>query len=194
MYFGPVEDGPAALADIRHEVTPAVDLRGPVPYVELQRSVGEANPRGVHSYARAERLAGLSDDTIASLVAYAGVPSSTMNQILLHPMGGTVARVDRHATAFAYRERNFPPARGAEGDLGPGPRVAPQPELPTSDGVKPRLAADQPSATVRCGAITAATWRRIQSWMSPAKAAMASTIASSGESVRSRAASNASAA
>lgn len=102
-HFGELEDGEAALAGIREAIVPAADLIGPIPYVELQRSVDAANPRGMHSYVRAEWLADLGDDTIAGLVAYAAVPSSPLNQILLHPMGGAVARVDPDATAFAYR-------------------------------------------------------------------------------------------
>ncbi len=102
-YFGRVEDGEAALAPVRDALRPAVDLMGPIPYVELQRMVDAANPPGIHSYVKAEWLSGLGQDTIAGLVAYGAVPTSPLNQILIHPMGGQVARVEPDATAFAFR-------------------------------------------------------------------------------------------
>ena len=46
MYAGPLEEGLEALAPLKELAPPAIDMIGPIPYVQQQRLIDEGNPKG----------------------------------------------------------------------------------------------------------------------------------------------------
>src|SRR6476661_4629178 len=54
-----------------------------------------------------EWLGELPDEVLDALVAHHRSATSPRNQMLLHQIGGAVARCPRDATAFAYRDAAF---------------------------------------------------------------------------------------
>ena len=57
LYVGPVEDGERAVAPLR-ELSPAVQLLAPMPYVGFQQLLDAGSPKGIHEYFRVEGLVG----------------------------------------------------------------------------------------------------------------------------------------
>lgn len=106
-YHGGLAEGEEALRPVRDFAAPAVDMLGPIPYVALQQMVDAFTPRGLQYYVRSEWLGDLPDAVINELVEHHLSRTSPLHQILIHQMGGAVARVPRDATAFAYRHSAF---------------------------------------------------------------------------------------
>jgi FAD/FMN-containing dehydrogenase len=106
-YVGPVDDGRAALRELRQFGAPVADLFGPTPYTVLQSMVDAAAPPGLPSYARSEWLTPLDDAGIDAVVSAAEQMTSPMSQVLLRIMGGAIADIDEEATAFRYRSAHI---------------------------------------------------------------------------------------
>jgi FAD/FMN-containing dehydrogenase len=98
-----LERGPDLLAPLTGFGRPVANLHGPLPYVALQAALDDVDPHGHRYWERGDYLAGLSDDAIDALVAGGRTASSPRNEILVFPLGGTVARVGADATAFGDR-------------------------------------------------------------------------------------------
>jgi FAD/FMN-containing dehydrogenase len=106
-YAGAVEDGEAAFAPLREFGPPPLDLLQPMPYVQVQKLIEEANPRGRRNYWSADFLSELPDEAVDTLVEHATNPVSPFSQMLLLPGGGAIARVPEDATAFGQRNAPF---------------------------------------------------------------------------------------
>lgn len=106
-YHGGLAEGERALRFVRDFAPPAADMLGPIPYVALQQMVDASVPRGPHYYVKSEWLRDLPDGVIDALAAHHLSRTSPLHQILIHQMGGAVARVPRDATAFTYRNAAF---------------------------------------------------------------------------------------
>jgi FAD/FMN-containing dehydrogenase len=103
---GPVEDGEALVRELRTVAEPVADLIGPMPYTFIQSLLDPLWPKGINAYFKATNLAGLSDETIDSLVALHQDTPGPQCEIHFHQMGGAVARVGKGDTAFP--ERSMP--------------------------------------------------------------------------------------
>jgi hypothetical protein len=106
-FHGDLTDGEEALRPVRDFAPPAIDQLGPIPYVALQQMVDAMTPRGLQYYVKSEWLGSLPDEVIDGLVAAHQGATSPLSQILVHQMGGAVARVPRGATPFTYRDAAF---------------------------------------------------------------------------------------
>ena len=102
-YNGDPEAGRVAMAPLLEFGPAAVDMVGPMPYVEVQRLIDGPNPAGQRNYWSADFLTGLPDEAIDTLVDQATRAVSPLTQVLLAPGGGAIARVAEHATAFGQR-------------------------------------------------------------------------------------------
>jgi FAD/FMN-containing dehydrogenase len=102
-WAGDPEDGQRALAPLCGFGTPLVDLLAPRPYVELQSLFNPAVPHGWHYYWKAWETPPLTDAAIDALVAQAAKITSPRSYIIVFQLGGAMARVGEHETAFGQR-------------------------------------------------------------------------------------------
>jgi len=106
-YSGPLADGEQLLRPLREFGPPLADQVGPSPYTALQSITEHFNPRGYRNYLKTNYLRDLSDDAIEIMVErYASVPAPFTHVVVEH-MGGAVSRMDRHATAYNYRDARY---------------------------------------------------------------------------------------
>ena len=103
-YAGTVKDGARAVQDLRRFATPLVDLLAPSPYAAFQGALDDTVLHGWHYYWKAANLAGLSDDAIDVIADHAYAAGSPRSYAAMFHMGGAVARVPHHATAYAARD------------------------------------------------------------------------------------------
>jgi FAD/FMN-containing dehydrogenase len=104
---GPVEDGEALVRDLRTVAEPVADLIHPMPYSFIQSLLDPLWPKGINAYFKAANLAGLSDETIDSLVALHQDTPGPQSEIHVHQMGGAVARVAQGDSAFPERSMQY---------------------------------------------------------------------------------------
>lgn len=102
VYAGPVEDAEPHVAPFRRLGTPLLDMLGPLPYVALQSMIDATAPHGLHYYSRSHFLTEIDGAAPALAHAFEDV-TSPMTVLLLGWLGGAVANVPAHATAFAHR-------------------------------------------------------------------------------------------
>jgi FAD/FMN-containing dehydrogenase len=103
-YAGAIEDGARVLRDLRRFGAPLVDLVSPTPYAAFQGGLDDTVPHGWHYYWKSTNLAGLSDDAIAVIADHAYTARSPRSYSAMFHMGGAVARVPSHATAYVARD------------------------------------------------------------------------------------------
>jgi FAD/FMN-containing dehydrogenase len=105
MWSGEPEDGERALAPLRAYGPPALDLFGPMPYVDFQ-SLQEP-PAGARNYWTSEHLAELPDEAIAEIVAHAWAqpPGETMTAMFC--WGGAVSRIAPSTSPLAGRDARW---------------------------------------------------------------------------------------
>jgi len=96
-----------AIAPLRRFGPPAVDLIGAMSYPALQCSLDAGSPPHARNYWKACYLNALSPDLIAKLVDNFARAASPLSQVLIHQIGGAVARVDEQATAFPHRRSPY---------------------------------------------------------------------------------------
>ena len=102
-WSGDLAEGERALAPLRAECPPALDLVGPMPYVALQSMLDETAPHGQQFYDRLHYLERVSDELVDTLIAgFERVPTPQAH-IITGWMGGAIDRVPAGATAFGHR-------------------------------------------------------------------------------------------
>ncbi|HEX6903887.1 MAG TPA: FAD-binding oxidoreductase [Thermoanaerobaculia bacterium] len=106
-HLGPPEAAARDLAPLR-EWGPLIDRIRPLPYARLQRLYDAAGAFGHLTYGRSGHLPRLGDDAVEALAAvYATGLTSPCSIVMLSPLGGAVARVGEHSTAFSFRRTAF---------------------------------------------------------------------------------------
>ncbi len=104
-YAGRVEQGEKLAKDLLDAMPPAVNLLGPIPYLNLQKMFDAGVPHGVRSYWKTEYLKGLDDGVIrAILEAFQKVPSP-FTAVHIHQFGGVASRTN--STAFSHRKAPY---------------------------------------------------------------------------------------
>jgi FAD/FMN-containing dehydrogenase len=106
VYAGGIEQGLAAVRELREHAQPALDLVSPMPAAAVQTMLDGTAPHGMRNYNKACWLDGLPDDAIATLVDQHAEVTSPMSLIINARLGGAVARVPDEATAFGHRRAN----------------------------------------------------------------------------------------
>ena len=102
-YAGSLEEGEKVIAPLRASRTPAVDMLGPISYVELQSMFDPSVLRGMRYYDASHYLNGYTDEAIDVILEQFEGVGSDLSYVIMGDMGGAFARVPADATAFGDR-------------------------------------------------------------------------------------------
>lgn len=100
LWAGDVDEGAEAVQPFR-DLSPEVDLVGPMPYADFQCMIDD--PPGLHNYWSADYHDEFPDAALDIFVKYGFERQSPHAQQILLPWGGAVARVDENATPMTKR-------------------------------------------------------------------------------------------
>jgi FAD/FMN-containing dehydrogenase len=100
LWAGDVDEGAEAVKPFR-DLSPEVDLVGPMPYAEFQCMLDD--PPGLHNYWSADYHDEFPDEALDIFVKYGFERQSPFAQQILVPWGGAVARVAEDATPMTKR-------------------------------------------------------------------------------------------
>jgi hypothetical protein len=98
--FGSADEHAAVAGALRARVAPLFEFVTPMPYVDLQQLLDEANAAGQFYYDKGTDLADLSDDVIAVVTEHMRGRSSPLSVALFYPLGGAFSDVGEDETAF----------------------------------------------------------------------------------------------
>ena len=102
-WAGDPAEGEAALAPLRAHGRPLADLIAPRPYVALQGMFDAAVPHGWHYYWKSWEVPPLTGAAIDTLVEQTARITSPRSYTIVFQLGGAMARVGEHDTAFGQR-------------------------------------------------------------------------------------------
>jgi FAD/FMN-containing dehydrogenase len=102
-WAGDPDKGERALAPLRAHGRPLADLLATRPYVELQAMFNPAVPHGWHYYWKSWEVPPLTDATIDTLVERTAAITSPRSYTIVFQLGGAMARIGEHDTAFGQR-------------------------------------------------------------------------------------------
>ena len=106
--FGRAEEHAAVAGALRARLAPLFEFVTPMPYVDLQQLLDEANAAGQFYYDKGTDLADLSDSVIAVVTDHMQRRSSPQSVALFYPLGGAFAEVGDDDTAFGgARTRHY---------------------------------------------------------------------------------------
>ena len=89
------------VAALAGDVPPAFQFGTPMPYVELQKMLDEANAWGFHCYDKGCYVDALSDEVIDVLTTHFPNKVSPLSLVLFYRLDGAYSRVADDATAFS---------------------------------------------------------------------------------------------
>jgi FAD/FMN-containing dehydrogenase len=104
-YAGPIRDGEEALRPLREFGPPTMDMVAPMLYTAFQQLLDPTLPEGMRHYMTSDFLSGLPDAAIEILCRFHRSMPSPLNQIVLLPGGGAIARVSEDSAAFGRHRR-----------------------------------------------------------------------------------------
>jgi hypothetical protein len=99
--FGAASEHARLAARIRETLPPLFDLVTPMPYVELQKLLDEANAWGHYAYEKGTYVAELSDPVIEVLTEHVPRKNSPMSILLFYRLDGAYCRAGDDETAFS---------------------------------------------------------------------------------------------
>jgi FAD/FMN-containing dehydrogenase len=99
--MGAPESHAAVLAALADGPPPLFDFVSPMPFVELQKMLDEANAWGLHCYDKSCYVEGLSDDVIDVITDHVPRKVSPLSIVLFYRLDGAYSRVGEDATAFS---------------------------------------------------------------------------------------------
>ncbi len=91
----------AEVCDALHAVPVLFDLVTPMPYVELQKMLDEANAWGFHCYDQGLYVERLSDQVVDAVTTHFPEKVSPLSLVLFYRLDGAYSRVEDQATAFS---------------------------------------------------------------------------------------------
>jgi FAD/FMN-containing dehydrogenase len=108
VYAGDPQEGEEVFRPLTEWGDPWVKMVQPMPYVAVQQLIDPGNPWGISEYFKVDYLEELPDEAIDAVVDKAAEIGSPFTQLIVIPIGGAVARVDRSTMAL-----NLPDAKWA---------------------------------------------------------------------------------
>jgi FAD/FMN-containing dehydrogenase len=97
---GSPEHHAATCSALRDGVPPLFEFATPMPFVELQKMLDEANAWGLYSYDKGCYVDELSDDVIDAVAEHLPRKASPLSLVLFYRLDGAYSRVAEEATAF----------------------------------------------------------------------------------------------
>jgi FAD/FMN-containing dehydrogenase len=104
---GPLATAERALEPARRFGPPAFTMLGAMPFAALQTFHDALLPPGLQWYWKGDFVRELNEDAIAEHVRYGAALPTPLSTMHLYPVDGAAGRVDRHATAFSYRDARW---------------------------------------------------------------------------------------
>ncbi len=98
---GSPEHHAEAVAAMQGGPQPLVSFATPMPYVELQKMLDEANAWGLHAYDKGCYVDTLSDDVIEAVTTHVPGKTSPLSILLFYRLDAAFSRVPEDATAFS---------------------------------------------------------------------------------------------
>jgi FAD/FMN-containing dehydrogenase len=98
---GSPESHASVVAALGSQVPPLFDFATPMPYVELQKMLDEANAWGFHCYDKGCYVDDFSDEIIDVMSEHLPKKSSPMSLVLCYRLDAAYSRVPEEATAFS---------------------------------------------------------------------------------------------
>ncbi|MGH3190363.1 MAG: FAD-binding oxidoreductase [Streptosporangiaceae bacterium] len=99
--FGSARQHSELVTQIREGLPPLFDLVTPMPYVELQKLLDEANAWGMYGYDKGAYLQDLSDPVIETITGHVPAKTSPMSVLLLYRLDRAYSQVGDEQTAFS---------------------------------------------------------------------------------------------
>jgi FAD/FMN-containing dehydrogenase len=84
-----------------HAVPVLFDFTTPMPYVELQKMLDEANAWGFHCYDKGCYVETLSDEVVDAVTTHLPEKGSPLSLVLFYRLDGAFSHVEEQATAFS---------------------------------------------------------------------------------------------
>ncbi len=106
-YAGPVEDGERVVRPLKAFGSPVLDLCAPKPFLAHQAMFDPSFPSGWWYYFRSCDVAELTDDIIDITFDHSMRIESPLTAFPIWQMGGAIARVGEHETAFNGRAAGY---------------------------------------------------------------------------------------
>jgi FAD/FMN-containing dehydrogenase len=103
-WAGALDEGAEVVRPLKHLGRPLADLLEPKPYTALQSMFDPMVPHGWHRNWKSVELPPLTDGAIDTLVAHAPRVTSPKSYCIVFQLGGALARVGEHETAFGQRD------------------------------------------------------------------------------------------
>jgi FAD/FMN-containing dehydrogenase len=98
--FGSPAEHEKVVAQVREQLPPLFDMVTPLPYVQLQKLIDEANAFGVCGYDKALYLEKLSEDVIAVVAEHLSRKTSPLSLVPFYRLDGAYSKVGEDETAF----------------------------------------------------------------------------------------------
>lgn len=99
--FGADDEHGRFVQRIRETLPPLFDMVTPMPYVELQKMLDEANAWGFHSYEKGTYVEDLSDGVIEIVTKHVPLKHSPLSLVLFYRLDGAYSRMGDDDTAFS---------------------------------------------------------------------------------------------
>jgi FAD/FMN-containing dehydrogenase len=106
-YCGPLDKVEEAFRPVRQFRAPKFELTGPMPFTALQSMFDAVYPPGLQWYWRGDFVSQIPDAAIEEHLKFGEQLPTLHSTMHLYPVDGAVARVDRHETAFSYRDAKW---------------------------------------------------------------------------------------
>ena len=106
-YCGPLDVVEEAFRPVRKLRAPRFELMGSMPYPALQSMFDAIYPPGLQWYWRGDFFGQLPDRAIDEHLKYGEQLPTLHSTMQLYPVDGATRRVDRHETAFSYRDAKW---------------------------------------------------------------------------------------